>query len=294
MVELHAQISSATNKKLKRAQSLLASKGKATNLDGVLNVCLDLYLDHHDPVRKAKRAEARAAQRTEHGTKRSEERITRCSSAKTTKTKQKTKEVRSEQFAQHCMPATAKPEAKTEQAKLELSNPAASTEYLAEHLTAASISLSNANNVIVESTDEAIAADASLHPQEFCVNRTTDTAYAANAGPDLKSSDTPVTLRHPFLDHRTPRRKTIKAATHHAVILRTGGRCAFVNQRGERCNEDRFLHLHHIVPLSQGGSDDPSNLTCLCSGHHALVHQLSLGIEGQGTWLRSPQVAYDA
>jgi hypothetical protein len=203
MVELHAQISTATNKKLKRAQSLLASKGKPTNLDGVLSVCLDLYLDHHDPVRKAERAESRAAKRAE----------------------------------------------------------------------------------------QASDINTSTQAQEFCANRITD---ATSTKPDFKSSDNPATLRHRSSGRGTQRRKAIKAATHHAVMLRTGGRCAFVNERGERCNEDRFLHLHHIVPLSQGGSDDQSNLTCLCSGHHALAHQLSLALDSQITWLRSPQVAYRA
>jgi 5-methylcytosine-specific restriction endonuclease McrA len=145
--------------------------------------------------------------------------------------------------------------------------------------------------VIVESAEEAISAKVSLRPQEFCANRESDAAFAQ---PDLKSNDTPATLRHRSSNRRSPRRKTIKAASHHAVMLRTGGRCAFVNERGERCAEDRFLHLHHIVPLSQGGSDEPSNLTCLCSGHHALVHQLNLGINGQITCLRSPQLAYRA
>jgi hypothetical protein len=200
MVELHAQISTATDKKLKRAQSLLASKGKATNLDGVLSECLDLYLDHHDPVRKAERAEARAARRADRKA-----------------------------------------------------------------------------DVVTEPTVEANerAADTSIttQPQIVCANRKYD-----------------VTSGHPYPNRRSPRRKTIKAATHHTVILKTGGQCAFVNKRGERCLEDRFLHLHHIVPLSQGGSDDQSNLTYLCSGHHALVHQLRLALDGQVNWLGSPQV----
>jgi hypothetical protein len=203
MVDLRAQISSATNKKLKRAQSLLASKGKPTNLDGVLSVCLDLLLDHHDPVRKAQRAEARAAKRAEQA--------------------------------------------------------------------------SDINTI--------------AQAQEVCANSKTG---AASSEPGFRSSDTPAPLRERSSSRGARQRKTIKAATHHAVMLRTGGRCTFVNERGERCTEDRYLHLHHIVPLSQGGSDDQSNLTCLCSGHHALVHQLSLAIDGQITWLRSPQVAYHA
>jgi 5-methylcytosine-specific restriction endonuclease McrA len=187
--------------------------------------------------------------------------------------------------------ATAKPQPKTELAKVEQSYPAASTEQLAEILIPTSASRSNTNNVIVESAEPAIAAERVRRPQEFCTNRITD---ATSTKPDFKSSDNPPTLRHRSSERGTHQRKAIKAATTHAVMLRTGGQCTFVNERGERCAEDRFLHLHHIVPLSQGGSDEPSNLTCLCSGHHALVHQLNLGINGQITCLRSPQLAYRA
>lgn len=38
--------------------------------------------------------------------------------------------------------------------------------------------------------------------------------------------------------------------------------------------ETRGVHRHHIVPLSCGGPDEPSNLIELCPSHHALVHIL--------------------
>ncbi len=28
------------------------------------------------------------------------------------------------------------------------------------------------------------------------------------------------------------------------------------------------VHTHHIIPVSQGGSDDPENLISLCAAHH--------------------------
>jgi hypothetical protein len=243
-VEIRAQISTATNKKLKRVESLLASKGKATSLDGVLEVALDFYLDHHDPVRKAQRAQARAAQRAERKTVRHEQ-----------------KSARSEQHS----PASNQKTTKAERKAAVVTEPA------------------------VPAKDCATGVNANCQPEEVCVNRTTN---ATSSRLDFRRGDTPSTHRHRGSKRGTQRRKTIKAKTHHTVMLRTGGQCTFVNERGERCTEDRFLHLHHIVPLYQGGSDDPSNLTCLCSAHHALVHQLSLAIEGHIAWLRSPQVAY--
>jgi HNH endonuclease len=56
--------------------------------------------------------------------------------------------------------------------------------------------------------------------------------------------------------------------------------------------ETHLVDIHHIVPVSKGGTNDPSNLTTLCSFHHDLVHQLSFPIEGQISWLRSPRAAY--
>jgi 5-methylcytosine-specific restriction endonuclease McrA len=89
-------------------------------------------------------------------------------------------------------------------------------------------------------------------------------------------------------------RRPLSASEKHAVFLRDQGRCTFVNECGERCNVDRWLHVHHIKPVSQGGTNDPANLTVLCSAHHDLVHQLSFALEGQINWLRAPTVAYVA
>lgn len=36
------------------------------------------------------------------------------------------------------------------------------------------------------------------------------------------------------------------------------------------------LHRHHIIPKSQGGSDDESNIIVLCANCHAKVHRLIL------------------
>ena len=35
---------------------------------------------------------------------------------------------------------------------------------------------------------------------------------------------------------------------------------------------DGPLQIHHIVPLSKGGPNDPDNLTTLCFYHHSLKH----------------------
>lgn len=91
-----------------------------------------------------------------------------------------------------------------------------------------------------------------------------------------------------------PTRKPLTAEQKHKVFARDEGRCTFIELNGQRCTNERWVHFHHVTPVSQGGSNDPENLTTLCSPHHDLVHQLSLPIEGQVSWLRSPRVEYCA
>jgi predicted restriction endonuclease len=76
------------------------------------------------------------------------------------------------------------------------------------------------------------------------------------------------------------------------VQLRDQAQCTFVDTTGRRCENRRFLHLHHVKPVASGGADEAENLTCLCSEHHSLVHQLSFGIDGQVSWVRAPSRAY--
>lgn len=38
------------------------------------------------------------------------------------------------------------------------------------------------------------------------------------------------------------------------------------------CGKEEDLEYHHIVPLSMGGSNNLSNLCCLCYSCHSLIH----------------------
>jgi hypothetical protein len=51
----------------------------------------------------------------------------------------------------------------------------------------------------------------------------------------------------------------------HQVLVRDGYTCANCGGSGE-------MHVHHIVPLSKGGTNSLSNLKALCRGCHKLVH----------------------
>jgi hypothetical protein len=66
-------------------------------------------------------------------------------------------------------------------------------------------------------------------------------------------------------------RVPLPAALKHQVNLRDERRCTYVNQ-GKRCNQSRWIEIHHIQPVSQGGPNTLENLTTLCSSHHDLQH----------------------
>jgi 5-methylcytosine-specific restriction endonuclease McrA len=87
-------------------------------------------------------------------------------------------------------------------------------------------------------------------------------------------------------------RVPLTALQKHEVFRRDQGRCTHIGLDGTRCNSERFIDLHHIFRVADGGTNNPSNLTTLCSFHHDLVHQLSLAIDGQVSWIREPIVEY--
>lgn len=64
-----------------------------------------------------------------------------------------------------------------------------------------------------------------------------------------------------------------KAGADHEVNQRDGNRCQAENPDGTLCGATRWLHKHHVVPRSLGGTDEPENLITLCSFHHQLFHR---------------------
>ncbi len=67
-------------------------------------------------------------------------------------------------------------------------------------------------------------------------------------------------------------RLTLPQKRKHEVFLRDGGRCRWQDENGQRCCKSRWIEIHHIKPLSQGGNDDLENLLSLCSAHHKISH----------------------
>lgn len=68
-----------------------------------------------------------------------------------------------------------------------------------------------------------------------------------------------------FLESDAPKREPFTAAQKHAVFARDGGQCTFIDASGQRCENRRWLHVHHIIHVKDGGTNDPENLTTYCS-----------------------------
>ena len=83
-------------------------------------------------------------------------------------------------------------------------------------------------------------------------------------------------------------RQRFSAAERHAVMNRDGGRCTFVDAQGVRCKNERWVELHHTRAVSLGGTNDPNFVVTVCASHHDLIHQYSLPIAGQMSWLQPP------
>lgn len=73
---------------------------------------------------------------------------------------------------------------------------------------------------------------------------------------------------------RTP----IPAAEEHAVRLRDGDRCTHHTPHG-RCEGRRWLHLHHVILVSEGGTNTRDNLALLCSAHHKMHHERQIPLK---------------
>jgi len=61
------------------------------------------------------------------------------------------------------------------------------------------------------------------------------------------------------------------AAERREVYRRDGGRCAYVDERGERCSETRYLEVHHLQPFARQGAHVVSNLALRCRAHNELA-----------------------
>jgi hypothetical protein len=72
-------------------------------------------------------------------------------------------------------------------------------------------------------------------------------------------------------NHPTHRRK-LPARLLHQIHVRDHGKCVEKLSNGALCGQGRWVDIHHLIPLSEGGTDILENLITLCSAHHRIRH----------------------
>jgi len=81
---------------------------------------------------------------------------------------------------------------------------------------------------------------------------------------ELEQAECDCQVSHPGKRNTT----SIPPATRREILAKYRHKC----QR-PGCNHTRYLQIHHKIPRSRGGSNDPDNLICLCQACHRLLHE---------------------
>lgn len=82
-----------------------------------------------------------------------------------------------------------------------------------------------------------------------------------------KCKPAPAKAAHP------KQRQALKVSIRRRVHHQNESQCSHIDEQGQRCQQRRHLHIHHIKPVWEGGTNEIGNLTILCSGHHAAHHR---------------------
>ncbi|MBI3296039.1 MAG: HNH endonuclease [Deltaproteobacteria bacterium] len=80
------------------------------------------------------------------------------------------------------------------------------------------------------------------------------------------------TVVQPYQPMTHYKRNSIRWQLRYDVVFRDKHQCTHIHPDGTRCEERRFLHIHHIIPVHLGGQDVLDNVTTLCSNHHSFLH----------------------
>ncbi len=71
----------------------------------------------------------------------------------------------------------------------------------------------------------------------------------------------------------------IPVAVRREVWERDGGRCTYVDERGQRCRETAMLELHHERAFALGGPPTAANISLRCACHNRLAAEHDFGRE---------------
>jgi hypothetical protein len=63
------------------------------------------------------------------------------------------------------------------------------------------------------------------------------------------------------------------AVVYHAVNLRDKGPCQAKMPNGKICGDAKWVDVHHVIEVANGGLTTPQNLVTFCKGHHRMWHR---------------------
>ncbi len=76
------------------------------------------------------------------------------------------------------------------------------------------------------------------------------------------------------------------------TLERAKGACEYCASQGFQMTDGRiYLETHHVVPLSEGGTDTQDNLVALCANHHREAHHGARAAEIRGKLLNEPRLS---
>jgi len=75
------------------------------------------------------------------------------------------------------------------------------------------------------------------------------------------------------------RRSSLPSDVRSLVLHECGYKCG-----NPICRMVLTLEIHHLVPVSEGGSNDPTNLLALCPTCHALHHSEKIPLSSLRAW----------
>jgi len=74
-------------------------------------------------------------------------------------------------------------------------------------------------------------------------------------------------------------RRCVPAHVRRAVWSRDGGRCTFVSDTGQRCEERQSLEFDHVLEVARGGQATVEGMRLLCRTHNQLSAERAFGSE---------------
>jgi hypothetical protein len=84
-------------------------------------------------------------------------------------------------------------------------------------------------------------------------------------------------VERPLETPRPSRTDHIPAPVRREVMTRSGGRCEWLFENGERCNSTDRVEFDHIQPKARGGKATARNIRAACRGHNLLSARREFG-----------------